>query len=811
MPFNLLNGPSGPTFGAPNTAGGGTAPTITSPSFLVAGTQNTVYPTTTFTATGTAPITWSIFSGTLPAGMTFVGGVLAGTPTATFSGSITFRATNAFGFADRPLTLTVNASASNYPTLTSGIIPDASVNAAYTYTFTHTNSPTVFSLITPDIVLGTLTSGPLGYTHMVGMTSDGSGYSAGTTATFSAAPAGGITATGYPYVVGGAIKGIVITDPGKGYLSPPTITLGSTGGGVGAVFAAVRMGSAYNGVFPSNISLNRSTGVFSGTETATGFFQFGVMACNSVGNYIGAWGFNVSVVPPYIIEDDLFFAVVGDAFTQTLTTTGATPVTWSSSGALPSGLTFNTSTGTISGTASAPATTTFTATATNAGGASSKDFYVVAYAKTSSRVHPSDLTYVGSFRLPDSAYLTYAGSSGRGSGITLSNKTGAFGNGTMYVAGNDVSGTILPVCEVNIPALVNGYSAGSVSGLNTATIAQNWVDAIEGNIASISPEASAICSMLWSGSKLYISAGYFYDQTGSGYKTFTRPDNLSTTGGIVGPAGITDGVNSSFRNYMGYLTQVPSAAQSAYSISSMLIGGFVGSLGVLGGTGPNSLVFNPASLTGTSTITGTKVLSYPFISGTDWSKSVTHLFGSPYTAHLTPNLQQNKWFNSYNTQYNGAAWVSSTNKKSFLAFARTSIGKSWYGSYQRNQAGGYSVTTGGAFNEGDSLETKPGIVFDPVNTGNKGGHGYPYALTVTAYDESELGAVVAGSKNSWEAKPYDTWKVPFPFEPAGGMSMYLQGVAHDEANRRIYVSVPNLDPVSAFSSIPIVHVYSYPA
>lgn len=809
--FSSLSGPFGPTLGAPNSAGGGAAPVITSPAFLVTGTENTVYPTTTFTATGTAPITWSIFSGTLPAGMTFVGGVLAGTPTVTFSGSITFRATNAFGFADRPLTLTINAAAANYPTLTNGAITDATVNVAYTYSFTSTGAPSVFSLITSDIVLGSYRSGPLGYTNMVDMTSNGSGYSAGTTATFSAAPVGGITATGYPYVVGGAIQGIIITDPGKGYLSPPTVTLGSTGGGVGAVVAAVRMGSAFDGVFPSNISLNRSTGVFSGTETATGFFQFGVMACNSVGNYVGVWGFNVATVPPYIIEDDLFFAVVNDAFTQTLTTTGATPVTWSSSGTLPSGLTFNTSTGTISGTATSAATTTFTATATNAGGSSSKNVFVVAYAKTASRIHPSDLTYVGSFRLPDSPYLHFAGSSGRGSGITLSNKVGSFGNGTLYVAGNDVSGAILPVCEVNIPALVDGYAAGSVSGLNIATIAQNWVDAIDGNINSISPSASAVCSMLWSGSKLYISAGYFYDQTGSGYKTFSRSDNLSTAGTVIGPAGITDGVVSSFRHYMGYLTQVPPAAQMAYTIPSMMIGGFVGSLGALGGTGPTGVAFNPANLTGTTTVVGTKVLNYPFISGTDWSKSVTYLFGSPYTAHLTVNAEQNKWFNSYNTQYNGAAWISSTNKKSFLVFARTSIGKSWYGIYERNQAGGALVSTGGAFNKGDSLETKPGIVFDSVNPSSKGGHGYPYGLTVTAYDESELGAVVAGSKNSWEATPYDSWVLKFPFEPVGGMLHYLQGVAHDEANRKIYVSVPNLDEVGFQTKIPIVHVYSYPA
>jgi hypothetical protein len=91
--------------------GAGAAPAITSPAFLVAGTVDTLYPSTTFTATGTAPITWSVTAGTLPAGMSFSSaGVLSGTPTATASASITFTATNALGADSRALTLTVSAA-----------------------------------------------------------------------------------------------------------------------------------------------------------------------------------------------------------------------------------------------------------------------------------------------------------------------------------------------------------------------------------------------------------------------------------------------------------------------------------------------------------------------------------------------------------------------------------------------------------------------------------------------------------------------------------------------------------------------------
>lgn len=124
-PVSLSTGIGNATaLGLTTGVGGSSAPVITSPAFLVAGTVDTVYPTTTFTASGTAPITWSITAGTLPTGMSFSsGGVLSGTPTATSSGSITFRATNAYGYADRALTLTVSAAGGGLGSTTLTLTP----------------------------------------------------------------------------------------------------------------------------------------------------------------------------------------------------------------------------------------------------------------------------------------------------------------------------------------------------------------------------------------------------------------------------------------------------------------------------------------------------------------------------------------------------------------------------------------------------------------------------------------------------------------------------------------------------------------
>lgn len=71
----------------------------------------------------------------------------------------------------------------------------------------------------------------------VTVSAGGTGYTGTPTVTFSAPPAGGVTATGTVIVVGGVITGVTITNPGSGYVSAPTVTF--TGAGTGATGTAV--------------------------------------------------------------------------------------------------------------------------------------------------------------------------------------------------------------------------------------------------------------------------------------------------------------------------------------------------------------------------------------------------------------------------------------------------------------------------------------------------------------------------------------------------------------------------------------------
>jgi hypothetical protein len=77
-----------------------------------------------------------------------------------------------------------------------------------------------------------------------------------------------------------------------------------------------------------------------------------------------------------IITASLPNGAAGIWYSQTLAAAGDAPITWSITGALPGGLTFNASTGVISGTPSAAGTSAFTVKAANAKGNASKQLSI---------------------------------------------------------------------------------------------------------------------------------------------------------------------------------------------------------------------------------------------------------------------------------------------------------------------------------------------------------------------------------------------------------------------------------------------------
>lgn len=114
------------------------APVITTES-LPGGTVGTAY-SQALAADGTAPISWSVTSGALPAGLTLSSdGKITGTPTTAGTSTFTVTATNASGSASKAFTITVNYQPTTITTQPKNVAVTVGQPAAFTVAATGSN------------------------------------------------------------------------------------------------------------------------------------------------------------------------------------------------------------------------------------------------------------------------------------------------------------------------------------------------------------------------------------------------------------------------------------------------------------------------------------------------------------------------------------------------------------------------------------------------------------------------------------------------------------------------------------------------
>ncbi|MEG0182733.1 MAG: putative Ig domain-containing protein [Stenotrophomonas sp.] len=485
---------------------------------------------------GTAPYSYSLGSGTLPAGITLgSNGTLSGTPSAGGSFTFTVTATDSSGgsgpvsTSSSTLLLTVNAAAI---TVNPASLPAAGAGTAYNQTLTASGGSGTY---TYTVSGGSLPPGiSLSSTGVVSGTPTATGvFSAQVTATDSS------TGTG-PYT---GLRTYAFT------VNPPTLTLapaagtlvGTAGVPLNIAFSTSNGTAPYvyqitSGALPNGVSLS-STGTLSGTPTVAGNFPFSVRATDSTtgagapfsigSNYI------LSIAAPTIdvAPSILAVPVVGVAYSQTITASSGQPTTFTyaiTAGAVPAGLSFNGSTGLLSGTPTAAGAYSFTVTATDSSG------------------------FTGS--------RSYGGGVGVGSVVvqadTLANATGGTAYSHTFAASGGTSPYSFAITAGALPAGLSMNPAGVLAGTPTASGTFNFtVTATDSSTGTGAPFFGAHSFTLIVGAPILnvapatlpaASAGVAYSQAitatgGSGATTFSLSAgalpsglNLSGTGVLSG-------------------------------------------------------------------------------------------------------------------------------------------------------------------------------------------------------------------------------------------------------------------------------------
>ncbi len=328
--------------------------------------------TSTLNATGgVTPYTWSITTGSLPAGLALnaSSGAITGTPATGSAGAypITVKVTDA-GTPQQSQTFSTTITIYTGLTITTTSLPNDVMGTAYNQSVTAVGGTTPYTWSYTGTLPPGLTLTPSGASYALAGTPTTAGtYSFTVQAVDSSNP---------PQTKTQALSIIVYTA-----LSFPTVTLPNgvvntaystsllaASGGTAPYTYSIVPGS---GSLPAGLLLNLSTGVISGTPTTGGSSTFGVkVADSSIPAQTHTQAVSITIYTVLTITStSLPNGTVNSSYSATLTSGGGTgAITWSvSNGSLPANLTLTPSTGVISGIPAAAATTSFTVTATDSG------------------------------------------------------------------------------------------------------------------------------------------------------------------------------------------------------------------------------------------------------------------------------------------------------------------------------------------------------------------------------------------------------------------------------------------------------------
>ncbi|ULT73295.1 putative Ig domain-containing protein [Pseudomonas sp. BC42] len=438
------------------------APSITlSPGSLSNGSVGTAYNQTVTATGGTAPYTYAITSGSLPAGLILntTTGAISGTPMADGTLNLTITATDAnSATGSRAYTLQING----LPPVANAVSATVAANSsANPITLNLTGGAASSVAIATAASHGTATASGTSITY-----TPTAGYSGSDSFTYTATNASG---TSSPATVTITVSAPSIT------LSPGSLSNGSVGTAYSQTVTATGGTAPYtyaitSGSLPAGLILNTATGAISGTPMASGTLNLTITATDA-NSATGSQAFSITIGVQAPVANAVSATVAANS--------SANPITLNITGGAASSVAIATAashgTATASGTsitytptAGYSGSDSFTYTATNAGGTSSPATVTLTVSAPSLVLTPASL----GAGTAGSAYSATLSATGGTAPYTYAITSGSLPAGlSLNTASGLISGTPTTSGSSNLSITVTDANGATGSQTYTLTIA----------------------------------------------------------------------------------------------------------------------------------------------------------------------------------------------------------------------------------------------------------------------------------------------------------------------------------------------------
>jgi hypothetical protein len=562
-------------------------PSLTIAGSLSGGTVGVPYSSTLIGSGGygTGAYTFSLVSGTPPAGLTLSGGgILSGTPTAAGTSTFIVQVTNTYPSLVAnfpPLTGTQSVTVVIYPVLaiTTATASPGAVGGAYYQAFAATGGAGV-STYTWSLAGGTL---PPGLTLSAAGVLSGTPTAAGSF-TFSVQVSSQIPTIGTQTASQG-FNVAIATVPSlsiAGILSGGTVGVPYSGTltGFGGYAAGAYTFSLASGTLPPGLALSAS-GTLAGTPTAAGTSNFTVQVASASTNPLfvlspltATQSYTVVIYPVLAITTAAANSgTVGVAYSQLFAATGGagtSTYTWSvATGAPPPGLTFSAA-GVLSGTPTASGTFNFTVQVSSQVPTIGVQTATQAISIVINAV--GSLTITGSLGaatagVPYSATLGATGGYGTGT-YTFSLVSGALPTGLTLSAGGTLSGTPTGAGTFTFMAQVTSTLTSAVANLQPLSATQSFTVTVAAVALTISGTPGSGTVGVPYSATLTGSGGY-----GTGTYTFslasgTLPADMTlSAGGILSGTPTAVGTSTFTVEVTSTQTGQPLTATQSFTIT----------------------------------------------------------------------------------------------------------------------------------------------------------------------------------------------------------------------------------------------------